>query len=162
MATLQQLATESSMRHWTLTGPNAVVKVLSLELANGPQAPDQARGYITQAKFLDGLTSLQIERDLGLRPQSLLRGAVVRYLARLPRFEEVEYRYSAAMPDGQVWTDEMHAAHDDARLRYRTSNDTVVQSYPPGAVEVLQWRLTAPVPFGLLRHTVTSVIPFRA
>ncbi len=63
-----------------------------------------ATGYFTQAKFLKNLNSLEIERDLGLRPESLVRGGFVFYFSRLPRFEEVVYRYAAVMPAGQVWT----------------------------------------------------------
>ena len=150
------------MRFWTLSGPGAIVKVLSLADATGPRPPAAASGYLTQAKFLKGLNSSQIERDLGLQPQSLKQGGFVCYLARLPTYDEVEYRFSAALPDGQFWTSQMHEEFDRARSRYTGMRGEVIEGYPPGSERALQWRLKpgVAVPFSGSRVFISPVISF--
>ena len=160
MATIQELATDSSMVDWKLTGKNALIKVVSTE-----EAPDAIRrrfamGYVTQAKFLKGLNAFQIERDLGLRPQSLSKGAFILYFARLPQLSEVEQRFSAALPDGKVWTPDMHDAFDKARDAYKNSHATLVDYYPPGSDSAKQWKLISPVPLSGKSVQVTTSMTF--
>jgi hypothetical protein len=160
MATLQELATDSSMVDWKLIGKNALIKVISTE-----EAPDVIRrkfatGYVTQAKFLKGLNAFQIERDLGLRPQSLGKGAFILYFARLPRLSEVEQRFTAALPDGKVWTPGMHDAFDKARDAYKSSHATRVEYYPPGSARAKQWKLISPVPLSGKSIQVTPSMTF--
>ena len=164
MASLQDLAKDSSMRHWALGGKNALVKVYPIRQAHGPDRPAGITGYFTQAKFLNGMTALQIERALGLQPQSLLEGAAVLYAAKLPGFHQIDYRYSASMPDGKVWTPEMHDRFDRERRAYTGMRGDVVRDYPPGAAEVLQWQLKPGIRLPIADHRgyATVTAPFRA
>ena len=51
------------------------------------------------------MTTAQIEKALGLRPQELSQMARIYSFARLPVFEEVDFRLSAAQPDGKIFDD---------------------------------------------------------
>jgi hypothetical protein len=158
--TFQELATFSSSRDWTLSGPNAVVKVVSIEDADRPARNKSAKGYITQAKYLKGLNALQIESALGLRPNNLKRGCYVFYFARLPEMGEVEQRFMADMPDGKVWDADMHRDYLAARDARDASGSDVVHFYPPGSARVKQWALTKEVPLSGLSKLVTPSAPF--
>jgi hypothetical protein len=162
MATLFDLAKESSMLGWSLTGDRALIKVFSMQFATGPTPPTHITGYFTQAKFLKGKTSLEIERDLGLQPQSLVGGAVILYAARLPTFGEFDYRLSAALPNGRIWTPEMHAQYDQQRKAYTGMRGDAVRYYPPGDTDVLQWELRRDcrLPISKLRSYATGTVPY--
>ena len=157
MATLGELATYSSIRDWSLTGPDAVVKVVATEEADRVVRAKSALGYVTQAKYLAGKNAFQIERDLGLRPESLRKGAFVFYFAKLPALDGVEQRYTANFPDGGVWTEEQQKDYFLAREHYRTSHATRVEHYPPGSERVKQRKLTRPLPIsGRFLQVTTS------
>jgi hypothetical protein len=104
---------------WSLTGPNAIVKVLPL--ASTRTGID---GYIALAKHLFGKTPKQIETDLGFESDFLKTGATICRLARLPRLDEYEYELTAKYPGGLAH----NPAHGDPR-------------YPPGSEKVHQWRI---------------------
>ena len=160
MITFQELTTFTSIREWRLTGRDAVVKVVSTEDAAQAVQRKTAMGYVTQAKFLAGKNAFQIERDLGLRPESLRKGAFVLYFVRLPTLSEVDQRYTAAFPDGTVWTPEKHREFDQARDAYKNSHATRVEYYPPGSGRVMQWKLISPVPLSGKAMQVTTSTTF--
>jgi hypothetical protein len=158
--TFQEMTTHSSMRDWTLTGPAAVVKVVSVNDAAKPVAVKSATGYVTQAKFIKGMNAIQIEAALGLRPNSMKKGGYVFFFARLPLLADVEQRFTADMPDGQIWSDKEMEAYMQARADRDASGSDLVQSYPPGSARVMQWQLTKPVPLSGLWKQVTPSLPF--
>ena len=108
------------------------MKVVSVADAGRPAQMKSAKGYVTQAKHLKGLNATQIETGLGLRPLSLKCGAYVFYFARLPEMHEVEQRFTADMPDGKIWDDQMHTAYLAARDKRDASGSDVIDYYPPG------------------------------
>ncbi|MFL5298292.1 MAG: hypothetical protein ACJ798_18085 [Phenylobacterium sp.] len=162
MANFADLAKESSMLGWSLTGDGALIKVVSMHFATGATPPASITGYFTQVKFIRGMTSLEIERDLGLQPQSLLGGAVIIYATRLPRFGEFDYRLSAALPNGRIWTPEMHEQFDRERKAYTGMRGDTVRYYPPGKTKILQWEMRpgCSLPISKLRSYATGTIPY--
>ena len=160
MITFQELATFTSSRDWTLTGENALVKVVTLEGASNPASLGCATGYVTQAKFLRGLNAHEIEARLGLRPNSTKRGFYVMYFAWLPKLAEVEQRFSADMPDGKVWTDSMHSDFEKSRAEAQQSGSDRVDFFPPGSSRIKQWKLTEPVRLSGHWKVVTPSVPF--
>lgn len=112
---------------WSLIGPNRLVKVVRLlpvgaENMSMTDALGGVGGYVTQAKFLAGLTCSEIEEALGLERGSLTFGAVIHTLARLPAPTEYTYELTAEYPDGMVYNPAM-------------SNE----DYPPGSRTIHQW-----------------------
>jgi hypothetical protein len=161
MVTFRELATFTSMRDWRLTGRDAVVKVVSTEDSDLARRTKTVWGYVTQAKFLAGKNAFQIERDLGLRPESLRRGAFVLYFLRLPTLAEVEQRYTADFPDGTPWTPEKQTEFDLARdAYYKNPYATQIEYYPPGSSRVMQWELLSPVPLSGKASQVTTSTTF--
>jgi hypothetical protein len=159
----------SSMRSWSLTGPMRLVKVV------GPAAEDYMlktgliSGYFTQEKYLYGMSPAQIERALGLRPMELSQLARIYAFARLPTTSEVDFRLSAALPDGKPFEQQQMDALLAARLNYASGSNLyarsqvpTVQAYPPGSAMVPQWTFHKGmgVPIGGLIASVTPVFPF--
>lgn len=169
MATFGEIVFASSMRTWSDRPGFRLVKVLSPSARNHAGDPPRITGYITQEKYLFGMTSTQIERTLGLRPGELAQMAHVFSLSRLPTAAEVDFRLSAVFPDGKPMEAAQWAAHLKARDEYRLglnlhdrSMVPVVQSYPPGSAMVPQWCLIkgVAIPAGSLLATVTAQFPF--
>ena len=182
MQTLGEAIQASSTRNLSLSGPNRLVKVLGCYaedfmrgVGHGTEneTPDHLTGYVTVEKALYGLSSDAIERVLGLRSGELRPFAYVYSLARLPEPHEIEYKLSAAFPDGEAAdystpgsaagaaleaAREAYAQQDSSTLR--RSYVPVVQHYGPGAAAIPQWRLTKPIPVGQLIAQVSPVIPF--
>lgn len=109
---------------WSLTGPNRIVKVTPLGIADRRFA-----GFIGLEKALVRKTPMEIERALGLRTWSLAWGCSVFRFTRLPLAHEVEYELGALYPNGQAYNPAMH----DAR-------------YQPGSAAVHQWCLKFKLP----------------
>lgn len=169
MATLGELALQASMRSWSDRPGMRLVKIMSPSARNHAGDPPMLSGYVTQEKYLFGQTAPQIERILGLRPGELTQLAYVYSLSRLPTATEVDYRLSAAFPDGGGFDAAALAAHLKAREDYRNgiklherSMVPVVQSYPPGSGMVPQWCLKPGVRIAAssLIATVTAVFAF--
>lgn len=159
----------SSMRHWSLEGRSRLVKVLSVSAAKYAMEFNGGAlsGYITEERFLWGLNSHQIERFLGLRTHELRPLAQIHALSRLPKPNEVEFKFSAAFPDGDVYTNKDHdnllaarRAFLDGSDRHTRSMTPVVNAYPPGSGMIPQWRLTVEIPSGGLISTVMPTLPF--
>lgn len=169
MATLMELALHSSIRHWSDRPGMRPVKVLSPSALNHAGQPPMISGYITQEKYLFGLTAPQIERVLGLRAGELAQMAHVLALSRLPDVSEIDFRLSAVFPDGRPFDAAELAAHLRAREDYLQglnlydrSMVPVVQSYPPGSAMVPQWCLKPGmrIPAGPQIATVTAQFAF--
>jgi len=182
MPNFMELLKESSMKHWSTTGPERLVKVVSPAGRKSLLEYDSVMGYVTQEKYLIGKTALQIESALGLRPFELRNMCYVYSMARLPERDEIEFKLNCAFPDGNVFDDTPRKADGKtkpslmneamtARKRYLNHQDLygsantpvsytpIMNYYPPGSSQVLQWKLTAPVPLGSLISTVTNAIP---
>ena len=181
MQTFGDAIKDSSTRTWSTLGKARLVKVMGARAEEQMHAHARkaratsgaatlklaAMGYITQEKYLYGLTASMIERVLGLRPFELQGIAYVYPLARLPRADEFEFKFSASMPDGEVFGSAHQSQADKARddyrkgknLRERSFND-VVQYYPPGSGMVPQWKLVKPVPVGPMVGVATSHVAF--
>jgi hypothetical protein len=112
-------------------GVNRLVKVLPLR---GP-LPTTIGGFVTQERFLLGLTPQQIEEALGLERKSLLPGCRVFRLTRPPGPSEVEYELTTKYPDGIAHT----SMSSD---KYPASNKNHIH----------QWRLTTQLPITLVRQ----------
>lgn len=147
MGNFAEAARASSIANWRLDGRDGVIKVMSRSSAQHMQLkPDlsqvRVKGYITLAKYIYGLNAQGIQSALGLPPGSMASGAYVYSLSRLPRFNEVDYKYSLAWPDGVIPTDAEYKAlldRRDAAIVGLTSEPTL---YPPGGTHIPQWRLT--------------------
>lgn len=94
---------------WTLSGPNRLVKVFSLQLL--PKGSGQplggygaVEGYFTIAAYLRWKTPDQIERALGLPIGSLATGAQIYDLLRRPGPSEYTHNLTADHPDGLAQT----------------------------------------------------------
>ncbi|MFG5383995.1 MULTISPECIES: hypothetical protein [unclassified Yoonia] len=153
---------ETSMRHWTVTGGNRIVKVVSPTADLGLQQYGTAMGYVTQEKYLFGKNSREIEKLLGVRPNEFAVMCHVYALARVPTPDEVEFKFSTAFPDGKVFEAEQHdqmmTAREDFAAGtnlYDRSMTPVAQYYPPGSNMVPQWKLVKAVPLGGRIATVT-------
>lgn len=152
----------SSVKFWSLTGSNRIVKVVSakseMALVTGSgsgtgSAKLSAKGYVTQEKYLYGKTAGGIERILGLRPGELSTMCYVYSFARLPTLDEVEFKFTCAFPDGKPFEEEqaqdLMQKRDDfsaGRNLYDHAISPVAQYYPPGSNMVPQWRLKTEVP----------------
>lgn len=176
MPNFMELLKESSMKHWSITGPDRLVKVVSPAGRKSLLEYESVMGYVTQEKYLVGKTALQIESALGLRPFELRNMCYVYSLARLPERDEVEFKLTCAFPDGNVFDDtpreidgkklpslekEAMTARErfiDQQDLYKNSYTPIMNYYPPGSSQVLQWKLTAPVPLGGLVSLVTNMI----
>lgn len=170
MANLGDQAKLASMRFWSLHGPNRIVKVMGLSADNYMRSSGKTiSGYVTQEKYLYGMTNDQIERHLGLRTNELRPMARIYALQRLPTADEVEFKFSAAFPDGKPVDDQAAFDADLAQSRdnlaagknlYNRSMTPAGQFYPPGSGMIPQWKLIAPVPSGQLIATVTDQFAF--
>ena len=160
----------SSMAHWKLSGRDGLVKVMNEDSARVFQlAADlskaKVKGYIGQQKYLYGLNAGQIERALGLPPHSMASGAYLYSLSRLPGFDEVDFKFSLAWPDGKVPSDAEYRdllSRRDAALKGVSSEPNL---YPPGGSHIPQWRLNFdrahPGIPGSLLQIATASQPFR-
>jgi hypothetical protein len=173
MQTLGDAMKASSMTSWSLGGKTRLVKVMGPAAQAHAMQTRTVSGYVTQEKYLYGMTAQQIETALGLRPFELRAMGHVFALGELPKAADVEFHLSAALPGGRVFGDdsdegqamlaEALAARKDyaeGRNHYHRSRTPVVQCYPPGSAMIPQWKLTAPVPIGPLIAVVTAVFPF--
>jgi hypothetical protein len=170
MATLEELARYRSMQDWRLTGRDAIAKVISQEEAikrsgTGSIATLGLKGYITISKYLFGLNAPELERALGLPPLSLNSGACIYMFTRLPTYDEVDFKYSLAWPDGKVPTAAEYAdliSRRDANYAASVSDPSL---YPPGGAHIPQWRLRFDRShlgiLGNLTQIVTATTPFR-
>jgi len=140
MASFYELVKANSMKSWSLQGKNRLVKVVTFERAYVEHV-----GYVTQEKYLCGLTPLQIERDLGLKPKMLQTGARIYALQRLPDVEEFDCKLSTSFPGGSIfsWDD---VSEDQFKRR---------DFWPPGK-GFPQWDVTASIPTTLIR----SLLPY--
>ncbi len=159
----------SSMRTWALSGPFRLVKVVGPAAEEYMQRTGQIGGYFTQEKYLYGMSPAQIERTLGLRPNELSQMARVYAFSRLPTAAEIDFRLSAAQPDGKIFDqaqmDQILQARTDYANGvnlYNRSQVPTVQAYPPGSAMVPQWTFKRGmgVPVGGLIATVTPQFPF--
>ena len=125
----------SSMRDWQLTGCNQIVKVTNFLPNKDPKTGKASlSGYITQAKFLYGQTPAEITGLLGLPPAKLSGGCHIHSFARMPKPEEVAFRFSCIFPAGLPATDAVKTAW----LEYKNGKVEVFEGYPPGSVMVPQ------------------------
>ena len=169
MQNLGEAMKRSSMRFWNLNGRTRLVKVMSVsseKFAFG-QRGGAISGYVTEERYLWGMNNHQIERFLGLRPHELRMMARIHILSRLPKPEEVEFKLSAAFPDGMAYDDDQHAkvmaarqAYFEGEHSYSRSLTPIIDAYPTGSDMVPQWRLTTPIPSGGLIATVIPTVPF--
>ena len=81
-------------------GSNRLVKVLPF----GAGTPATVTGYVTQERFLLGLTPAEIEQALGLRVDSLQFGCRIFRLVRPPGPSEAVYEMTTKYPDGLAYT----------------------------------------------------------
>lgn len=164
MATVEELLKRNAMRIWTLTGPNALVKVVEVPRAVRVKGEGKLFGYFTQAKYIDGLSSNQIQRDLGLPPGSGELGMWVFWFSRLPLYEEFDQRYFACFPGGKPWTEAEYEKFNQARKDYLTKPDAFTGSYPPGSPDIPQWEIKKglTIKTGGMIRSVTSFQPFEA
>lgn len=121
-------------------------------------------GFVTQLKFLNGRTLLQIEGLLGFHGGRLAAGATIFALARLPNIEEFETQgYSQVAghrhrpPAGldplalrkmamRAWT--LTGGDSLVKLTPQTQHNEAIANdaqYPPGR-GVPQWKLTRLIP----------------
>jgi len=166
MPNFMDMLKESSMRHWSITGRERLVKVVSPSSQAYIMKKGTVKGYVTQEKFLFGKTSVQIETALGLRPFELGSYCYVYALARVPRPDEVEFKLTCAFPDGKVFEkesfDQAMVARDNflnAKDLFDRSYTPVTNYYPPGSPNVLQWKILEDIPLGNRIATVTDTIP---
>lgn len=167
MPKFSDLLKQSSIRHWKLSGPERLIKVVSPTGQRNIHKFGTVTGYVTQEKFLIGKNCLQIEKALGLRPFELRELCYLYSLERLPAFDEVEFRLTCEFPDGQVFDgkrmQQVLSARDDFvnhQNLYIRSMSPVVDFYGPGSPLILQWELTSPIPVGGKIATVTRLLPF--
>ncbi|WP_281559043.1 hypothetical protein [Thalassomonas sp. RHCl1] len=130
----------NSMKTWKLTGKNRLIKVVA-----PLSAITNNLGYVTQEKFIDGLTPLQIERDLGLKPKMLITGAKIYRLMRLPKLEEFENRLSTSFPGGSVFEWQQISEQEFKERDF----------WPPGK-GFPQWQVTTKIPVEL----ISSLLPY--
>lgn len=114
--------------NWSLHGPNRIVKVLPTSYFPGPRIPDNmavkcVSGYIGLAKFIENKDPLEIESALGLKKNSMVYGAIICSLLRLPSPTEYSYELSADNPGGLRPT---FMSHPD---------------FAPGGKKVHQWEI---------------------
>lgn len=167
MQSFLDAALQSSMQFWSLSGPNRLVKVMGPDAERHMLLTGMIGGYVTQEKYLYGMAAYQIERALGLRSGELSQLCRVYSLARLPTAREVEFKFSAAFPDGRPLGDKEHGQIMQAREDfaagkdlYRRSQVPTVQAYPPGSAMVPQWKLVVAIQVGGLIASVTNQFAF--
>lgn len=160
-------ALHSSMQFWSMSGPNRLVKVMGPDAERYMLQTGRIRGYVTQEKYLYGMAAHQIERALGLRPRELSQLCRIYSLARLPTAREVEFKFSAAFPDGRPAGDQQHMqimqAREDfaaGKNLYQRSQVPTVQAYLPGSAMVPQWKLIMEIQAGGLIASVTDQFAF--
>lgn len=118
-----------------LGGFNRLIKVLPVR----DGIPKTVSGYVTQERFILGLTSAEIEQVLGLRVDSLQLGCRVFKLVRQPGPSQVVYELTTKYPDGLAYT--------------AMSN----QDFPPSSKSYIhQWRLTTDIPVTLVCQLAPS------
>ncbi len=168
MATLMEMAEQSSTRSWKQDGPDRLVKVVNSHGAQGVRGYGTIMGYVTQEKYLYGKTSREMEALLGLRPGELKRVAWIFSMVRMPKLGEFEYKFSLAFPDGRVFEEEQWRQAMQARADFRAgkrlyerSHSETAQYYPPGSSMIPQWKITKPIPLAGLVQVVTETLPFQ-
>jgi hypothetical protein len=130
---------EEARRTWSTSGPGCLVKVVPLY-----EVLTEARGFITQARYLVGKRPQQIETALGLRPLSFSQGCRVYRLVHLPRPGEYSYELTADLPGGEHF---VFADYVEAQRRYEEDRSLrAIPVYPPGDSRIPQWKLREPVP----------------
>lgn len=178
MATLGELAKQSSMAHWSLSGRQQLVKVVSAagyDYVTGA-AGNTTGGYVTEIRYLWGQNNRQIEAILGLREFELKHVAYVFGLARLPQPDEVEFHLSAAFPGGESpyaagggLTAAYQAGKTKADRDFAAGRGTTDRSYwpvkdfyPMGSGMVPQWKINpgVAIPVTGLIAAVTQTAPF--
>ena len=116
-------------------GNSRLVKVLSIR----DGIPKTVRGFVTQERFILGLTPREIEQALGLKVDSLLLGCRVFKLAKPPGPSQVVYELTTKYPDGLACT---------------VMSD---RAYPPSdKLYIHQWRLLAEMPAILLQQLAVN------
>jgi hypothetical protein len=180
MPNLGEMMKASSMAHWSLTGRQQLVKVVNKSMYNqimGEEKPDRyTGGYITEKRYLWGLNNRQIEQFLGLREYELKHVAFVFGLSRLPTSDEIDFRFSAAFPNGEspfVGDGTLSLDYTNSKTKAETefaagkgstknSDWPVVDFYPMGSAMVPQWQVREKVriPVCGLLATVTENQPF--
>ncbi|MBA2920537.1 hypothetical protein GON01_02385 [Sphingomonas sp. MAH-20] len=123
---------------WALNGPKRIVKVTPLDRG----IVGAAGGYITLAKFLNGKTPQEVEKELGLPLGFLASGMVVSTFARLPMSSEYEYELTAKFPGGLYY----NKAYSD-------------ENYPPGSNSIHQWKIREGVQIPIDKTKTVSVLP---
>ncbi|MBU3002295.1 hypothetical protein [Paraglaciecola arctica] len=134
-STFYELVKIRSMNSWKLNTKNKLVKVVTSSSNVGNRV-----GYVTQEKYIVGLTALQIERDLGLKPKMLAGGAKIYELLKLPELGEFECKLSTCFPGGSVF-------------EWKDVSDLEFESrdfWPPGK-GFPQWDITVSIPTRLIR-----------
>ena len=134
------------MANWKLTGRDGLVKVMNESSARYQQlSPDltkvKVKGYIGQAKYLWGFSAGEIERALGLPPHSMTAGAYIYRLSRLPVFDEVDFKFSLAWPDGKVPSAAEIKDMIERRNKALAGLSHEPKLYPPGGAHIPQWQL---------------------
>ncbi|MEM9061481.1 MAG: hypothetical protein AAGD13_13555 [Pseudomonadota bacterium] len=156
-------------------GNNRPVKVVNAKGMQKVEEHDSIKGYITLQHYLYGKTSTQIESVLGLPPNMLGGLCYVYRLARFPKPNEIKFRGTTDMPDGedilsddpvakQKWAKFMEnrkAWLNGTNLYAFASTNQAASHFPPGTEKCLQWELTQPVPCGGLISFVTKNVPFQ-
>ena len=142
-ATFGELTKESSKKHWRLHGHQRLVKVRAGNTPVASLGPGPV-GYVTQEKYLFGLTPREIERDLGLKSGMLSHGASLYALTRLPLDHEFEFKIHTGFPGGDVF--DFDVLNNPATRR---------NYWPPGA-GFPQWDVRASIPLRLICQLIPN------
>ena len=142
--TLEDLVKEASMRSWKPRGPNRLVKIIEPKTVASDPNYVRATGYVTQEKYIIGKIPLEIENELGLQPNTLLRGAKIYGLSRLPSFKEFEFKFDTTMPDGKLFN-----IHDIPPVY------DFDKHWPPGR-GAPQWQISIQIPLTLIMYLMPN------
>ncbi|NNE58295.1 MAG: hypothetical protein HKN36_09325 [Hellea sp.] len=170
MASLMDAAAASHVASWSLSGRNRPVKVLGISARNYSHKANgglpSLGGFFTLEKYLWGRNPAQLESLLGLRPFELKPICHIYGFTRLPKATEVEFKFSAAWPDGKIMDDEGFNQILESRQNYAAGKNLynrairpVAQHYPPGSSMIPQWRLKTEIPARRIA-VVSETIPF--
>ena len=171
MGKLIEMAVASHVASWSLTGCNRPVKVLGVSARNyantsSSDGNPSLGGFFTLEKYLWGRNTAQIEALLGLRPNELKPFCHIYGFNRLPKAGEIEFKFSAAWPDGKVMDDKgfeniLKARQDFSKGKnlYSRAIQPVAQYYPPGSSMIPQWELKSKIPAKRI-SVITDTAPF--